>query len=47
MATFCFFCWVFIGIASLVLVSRGRDVPKLSYFCAILIVLFHFAEHMC
>jgi hypothetical protein len=39
-----FIIWLVIGILSAILVVRGGQVPKGTFFCALIIVLMYYFE---
>lgn len=39
-----FVIWLVIGIVTAVMVVRGMEVPKGTFFCALLIVLMYYLE---
>lgn len=40
----CFVIWLIVGIVTAVTVAHGGQVPKVTFFCALLIVLVYFFE---
>ena len=43
-ALICFIIWLVIGIITAVIAAYGREIPKITFFCALIIVLIHFFE---
>ena len=39
-----FVVWLIIGIVTAVTVALGEQIPKMTFFCALLIVLVHYLE---
>ena len=40
-----FIIWLIIGILSVILVAHGGQIPKITFFCALIIVLMHYLEN--
>ena len=39
-----FIIWLVIGVLSAIFIARGMQVPKGTFFCALLIVLMYYFE---
>lgn len=40
----CFVIWLIIGIVTAVMVAHGEQIPKMTFFCALLVVLMYYFE---
>ena len=39
-----FVIWLIVGIVTAVMVAHGEQIPKMTFFCALLVVLVHYLE---